>query len=136
MIKSPLKIVCDSGPIIHLGELNCLHLLADFKEILISNIVYREIKRHRRIDFKKLDLPAILLPGRIPDTEFLLTYGEESTSHFFLPMMPLPAWLLNKWDSKSMGQWVFSSGLYGEARWKRKKYYVFSKRYHPKPLCI
>ena len=73
MIKSPLKIVCDSGPIIHLGELNCLHLLADFKEILISNIVYREIKRHRRIDFKKLDLPVILLPGRIPDTEFLLT---------------------------------------------------------------
>lgn len=73
MIESPLKIVCDSGPIIHLDELNCLHLLADFKEILISNIVYKEIKRHRRIDFKQLDLPVILLPEKIPDTEFLLT---------------------------------------------------------------
>jgi predicted nuclease of predicted toxin-antitoxin system len=37
MIKSPLKIVCDSGPIIHLEELNCLHLLADFEEILDYN---------------------------------------------------------------------------------------------------
>lgn len=73
MIESPLKIVCDSGPIIHLDELNCLHLLADFREILISNIVYKEIKRHRRIDFKQLDLPVILLPEKIPDTEFLLT---------------------------------------------------------------
>lgn len=73
MTKSPLKIACDSGPIIHLEELNCLHLLADFKEILISNIVYKEIRRHRRIDFKKYDLPVVLVPERIPGNEFLLT---------------------------------------------------------------
>lgn len=41
--------------------------------MLFSTIVYREIKRHRRIDFKKLDLPVILVPEKIPDTEFLLT---------------------------------------------------------------
>jgi predicted nucleic acid-binding protein len=73
MIKFPLKIVCDSGPIIHLDELNCLHLLADFQEILVSHNVHKEIKRHRRIDFKKFDLPFILVPEKIPNTEFLLT---------------------------------------------------------------
>ena len=71
MIESPSKVVCDSGPIIHLEELNSLHLLSDFREILISNIVHREIKRHRRIDFK--NLPVVLVPEKIPDNEFLLT---------------------------------------------------------------
>ncbi len=37
MIKSTLKIVCDSGPVIHLDELNCLHLLEDFLEERISS---------------------------------------------------------------------------------------------------
>lgn len=73
MIKSLVKIVCDSGPIIHLEELNCLRLLADFKEILIPNIVHKEIKRHRRIDLKKFDLPVFLVPEQMAYSEFLLT---------------------------------------------------------------
>jgi len=71
MIESPSKVVCDSGPIIHLEEINSLHLLSDFREILISNVVDKEIKRHRRIDFKSL--PVVLVPEKIPDNEFLLT---------------------------------------------------------------
>jgi len=47
MIKSTLKIVCDSGPIIHLDELNCLYLLEDFNEVLIPDTVHKEIKRYR-----------------------------------------------------------------------------------------
>jgi hypothetical protein len=28
--ESPLAVVCDAGPLIHLDELSCLDLLADF----------------------------------------------------------------------------------------------------------
>lgn len=40
-------IVCDAGPIIHLDELGCLDLLADFFEVLIPETVCREVERHR-----------------------------------------------------------------------------------------
>ena len=36
MIKLIPKVVCDAGPIIHLDELNCLDLLADFQEIIVQ----------------------------------------------------------------------------------------------------
>jgi hypothetical protein len=36
MIEEARDIVCDTGPILHLDELGCLDLLADFKEILLS----------------------------------------------------------------------------------------------------
>ena len=71
MIKSTLKIVCDSGPIIHLDELNCLHLLEDFQEILIPDTVFKEIKRYRP-SFKKTNIPLIIFPGSIPDNARLL----------------------------------------------------------------
>jgi predicted nucleic acid-binding protein len=73
MIKVTLKIVCDSGPIIHLDELNCLYLLEDFQEILIPETVHKEIKRYRPSSFKKLSLPFNLSPGNIPDNAPLLT---------------------------------------------------------------
>ncbi|MEA3416015.1 MAG: hypothetical protein U9R02_07655 [Thermodesulfobacteriota bacterium] len=34
--KTTMTVVCDAGPIIHLDELGCLHLLSDFQEILLS----------------------------------------------------------------------------------------------------
>ena len=43
-----LKVVCDTGPIIHLDELGCLHLLNDFKEILIGPTVRNEVQRNRQ----------------------------------------------------------------------------------------
>lgn len=73
MNKSILKVVCDSGPIIHLDELNCLHLLADFKEILIPDTIQKEIYRYRRLDFGKLRIPFVVLPGAIPSNDLLLT---------------------------------------------------------------
>jgi predicted nucleic acid-binding protein len=40
-------VVCDAGPIIHLDELGCLDLLADFVAILIPDAVWREVAQHR-----------------------------------------------------------------------------------------
>ena len=42
MNKSALRIVCDAGPIIHLDELGCLHLLNNFQEILIGSTIQCE----------------------------------------------------------------------------------------------
>ncbi len=73
MIKSTLKIVCDSGPIIHLDELNCLHLLEDFQEVLIPDAVQKEIKRYRPLSLSKLSVPFVFSPGNISDNARLLT---------------------------------------------------------------
>jgi predicted nucleic acid-binding protein len=40
-------VVCDAGPLIHLDELGCLDLLADFREILVCQAVWCEVVRHR-----------------------------------------------------------------------------------------
>jgi predicted nucleic acid-binding protein len=45
--KSSSKVICDAGPFIHLDELNCLDLLADFKEIIVPLVVEKEISEHR-----------------------------------------------------------------------------------------
>jgi predicted nucleic acid-binding protein len=73
MIKSPFKIVCDSGPIIHLDELNCLRLLEDFQEILLPGTVYEEIKRHRPSRLNDLNLPFVLSAGIVPKNSTLIT---------------------------------------------------------------
>jgi len=40
-------VVCDAGPLIHLDELGCLGLLADFAEILVPDRVWEEVAVHR-----------------------------------------------------------------------------------------
>ena len=47
MTKSSTKVICDAGPFIHLDELNCLDLLADFEEIVVPLVVEKEISEHR-----------------------------------------------------------------------------------------
>ncbi len=58
--------VLDAGPLIHLDEIESLHLLAGFREVLLPEIVEQEALRHRpKI---KLDL----IPGLLrvaPDAE-------------------------------------------------------------------
>ena len=39
--------VCDAGPLIHLDELDCLPLLADFSRLLVPERVWAEAMRHR-----------------------------------------------------------------------------------------
>lgn len=42
-----ILVVLDAGPLIHLDEINCLHLLEGFTTLLIPSIVWQETARHR-----------------------------------------------------------------------------------------
>ena len=44
---SDIVVVCDAGPLIHLDELGCLDLLADFREVLVPQAVWHEVETHR-----------------------------------------------------------------------------------------
>lgn len=44
--KQTTIAVCDAGPLIHLDELGCLGLLADFR-VWIPDAVWEEVQRHR-----------------------------------------------------------------------------------------
>jgi predicted nucleic acid-binding protein len=70
--KKAQKVVCDSGPLIHLDELNSLHLLRDFKEILISHTVSKEVTRYRPAALRKLTKSYVLSPGNVPVDRQLL----------------------------------------------------------------
>jgi len=71
--KATITVVCDAGPIIHLDELGCLHLLSDFKEILLSDTVWKEIGQHRPSALKRTGLSLIRSRGVVPFNEPLLT---------------------------------------------------------------
>jgi len=73
MTKSTTKLVCDAGPIIHLDELSCLDLLADFQEIILSNIVCEEIKMYRPLALKRQNLSFTTLSRKIPPDETIQT---------------------------------------------------------------
>jgi predicted nucleic acid-binding protein len=47
LIKPPLLVVCDAGPLIHLDELACSNLLTQFQQVLVPHQVWLEVKQHR-----------------------------------------------------------------------------------------
>ena len=47
MNRSPVDVVCDAGPLIHLDELDSLDLLSDFETILVPEQVWQEVEHHR-----------------------------------------------------------------------------------------
>ncbi len=55
-------VVLDAGPVIHLDEIDCLHLLTDFKRLLLPEAVSREVEHHRPtvflrgVFFEKVDV--------------------------------------------------------------------------------
>lgn len=55
-IRSKTTVVCDAGPIIHLDELGCLHLMKDFDKVLVPDGVRREALRHRAINFENVEV--------------------------------------------------------------------------------
>jgi len=71
--KATITVVCDAGPIIHLDELGCLHLLSDFQEIFLSDTVWKEIGQYRPSALKKTSLSLIRSRGVVPSNEPLLT---------------------------------------------------------------
>jgi predicted nucleic acid-binding protein len=70
MIDGATYIVSDTGPIIHLDELGCLDLLADFKEILLTVSVVEEIEKHRPVVLR-VKLPFRVLRAHNPADERL-----------------------------------------------------------------
>ena len=40
-------VIADAGPLIHLDELQCLELLADFAEVRVPEAVWAEVEHHR-----------------------------------------------------------------------------------------
>ncbi len=51
--RSVTKVACDAGPIIHLDELECLHFLSGFKDVIVPKTVCLEVFAHRNIDFNE-----------------------------------------------------------------------------------
>ena len=47
-------VVLDAGPVIHLDEIGCLHLLTDFRRRLLPEAVSREIEHHRSVVFQSI----------------------------------------------------------------------------------
>jgi len=47
MSRPSLDVICDAGPLIHLHELDCLELVADFQTVLVPGQVWREVEYHR-----------------------------------------------------------------------------------------
>ncbi|WP_411726892.1 hypothetical protein [Methyloglobulus sp.] len=45
--KTEPVVIADAGPVIHLDELGCLYLLADFGTVIILETVWMEVQRHR-----------------------------------------------------------------------------------------
>jgi predicted nucleic acid-binding protein len=70
MNEEARDIICDTGPIIHLDELGCLDLLADFKEILLPVSVVEEIEKHRPVALT-VNLPFRVLRAQNPADERL-----------------------------------------------------------------
>jgi predicted nucleic acid-binding protein len=40
-------VICDAGPLIHLDELHCLDFLTEYPAVLVPDIVWGEVLRHR-----------------------------------------------------------------------------------------
>jgi len=70
--KSPLKVVCDAGPIIHLDELDCVNLLNDFQEIFIGPTIKKEVQKKRQNIFSRSDLQVVESPLKTPTDPALL----------------------------------------------------------------
>jgi predicted nucleic acid-binding protein len=47
VVTKGILVVLDAGPLIHLDELHCLHLLEGFNALLIPSVVWREATHHR-----------------------------------------------------------------------------------------
>jgi predicted nucleic acid-binding protein len=52
-IRPVTNVACDAGPIIHLDELECLHFLSGFNDVIVPKTVCAEVLAHRNIDFNE-----------------------------------------------------------------------------------
>lgn len=127
--QTPTLVVCDAGPLIHLDEVGCVDLLADFSEVLVPDAVWREVLRHRP---QALDHPALTLRRASPQAAepaalvalaqvLSLHTGEWEALRVALENRPgllltddtaarLRGWLPGIWASSRMERLEFSCG--------------------------
>jgi len=66
-----LVAICDAGPLIHLDEIACLDLLADFEGVLVPEQVREEVARHRPTALASPSLSLRYVPGAVSkDSQF------------------------------------------------------------------
>lgn len=68
-IRPKSSVVCDAGPIIHLDEVGCLHLMRDFEKVLVPDRVCKEVLKHRNVVFEGGDVNWIGISRRYPMKE-------------------------------------------------------------------
>lgn len=76
-------IIADAGPLIHLDELGCLDILADYSEILLPDAVWQEVLHHRpqalqhpKVNFRLHKLTVISLQVEALAPIYTLHRGE------------------------------------------------------------
>ncbi|MDO8415979.1 MAG: hypothetical protein Q7S87_07175 [Agitococcus sp.] len=76
-------VVADAGPLIHLDELGCLDILADYTELLVPDAVWQEVLHHRpqalqhpRVNFKRQNANVISLQVEALTPLYTLHKGE------------------------------------------------------------
>lgn len=74
-------VVCDAGPLIHLDELNCLALLSGRAAILVPEIVWREVQRHRPSALLHRAIPLTRVTNIPPASSKLRRYRRTVTVH-------------------------------------------------------
>ena len=62
-------VVCDAGPLIHLDELGCLDLLADFDRVLVPPAVWEEVEHHRPSALAANVAPLTMMQPTRPPSE-------------------------------------------------------------------
>lgn len=72
-IKSKTSVICDAGPIIHLDEIGCVHLLRDFNKIIVPQKVRKEVLRHQPEAFSDSGVPWEYFSPSFPLEEPLRT---------------------------------------------------------------
>jgi len=86
MSSASIEIVCDAGPLIHLDEFECLHLLDDFDTVLVPEQVWQEVSHHRpsaltnpKVTLQKISINVSLHPTFQSLMKSLaLDYGEQA----------------------------------------------------------
>lgn len=63
------SVICDAGPLIHLDELECLDLLADFAKVLVPEAVWAEVSKHRPAALQNTGVQLDRVPTPTPQDQ-------------------------------------------------------------------
>jgi len=79
--RTPLLVICDAGPLIHLDEGGCLDLLSDFPEVLLPPRVWQEVERHRPAALVCPGISFKMVPPQHPENPALEALSQVLTLH-------------------------------------------------------